>query len=211
MAAAQRHVAIVPANLYLGPSGDHVAGHILTHHHGRLATAEADGFYFFKVVRPGQQILAAFEGFALEVRAQTVGQHWNVELVRHLAELEHLVSGQELGLIDQHTVNVQFLTGYRNQPQQVGVAIKGLGGRFQTNPGGDLARAVAIIQFRRQHDGIHTPLAIVVAGLEQGRGFARIHGRVVEVQLSHRSCRSVDLWLDIIARITTRGSPCHAR
>ena len=65
---------------------------------------------------------AAFEQLALEIGAQAEAQHRYALAVHHLGQLEHLVAGQELCLVDQHAVHVAFLQRLPNTPEQVIVA-----------------------------------------------------------------------------------------
>src|SRR5690606_40766331 len=53
---------------------------------------------------PGQQVLAALEQLAAEIRAQPVAEHGDAKRIDDLGQLPDLRLSQELGLVDQHAV-----------------------------------------------------------------------------------------------------------
>jgi hypothetical protein len=67
MLAAEGDIAVVSANFDLGAGGFDPPIRPDPNHHGRLATAMADGFEFDQVVRPGQKLGTAFEKAAEKV------------------------------------------------------------------------------------------------------------------------------------------------
>ena len=52
----------------------------------------------------GEQVLAAFKRLALKIRAQSVGEDRNIQIVGDFAELKDLVTRQELGFINQNAM-----------------------------------------------------------------------------------------------------------
>ena len=68
----------------------------------------------------------------------------------------------------------------------------------QADTRGDLAAAKAVINCRREQQGCHPPLAVVMAGLQQDRAFASVHRRIIKIQLGHRLLGStLQLWFQI--------------
>ena len=57
------------------------------------------------------------------------------------------------------------------------------GMRLQADSGGDFAFAIAIIKVRGKDQRLHAAFPVVVARLQERGGFARIHGRVIEVKV----------------------------
>src|SRR5690606_17679134 len=74
LGAADRDVALVAADFDLRPLVDRTPVFVHAHGHRGLAAAVADGLDLDQLVGPGQQVLAALEQFAAEVRAQAVAQ-----------------------------------------------------------------------------------------------------------------------------------------
>ena len=107
------------------------------------------------------------EGLALAQRARldapAVGQHRDVEVIRHLAELEYLVTRQELGFVNQHAVKRRLGMTVTDELQQVRVAGERRGLGFDANARCHLADAEAVIELRREHQRVHAPLPVVVA------------------------------------------------
>src|SRR5690606_39054838 len=95
--AADRHVALVAADLHLRPFAHRRALRVHAHGHRRLAAAVADGLDLADLVGPGQQVLAALEQLAAEIRAQPVAQHRHAQRGDHLAQRPDLGPAEELG------------------------------------------------------------------------------------------------------------------
>ena len=53
----------------------------------------------------------------------------------------------------------------------------------ESNPRADFSFSETVVDFRSENQRAHAPFAVVVARLQQDGGFARVHRRVVEVQL----------------------------
>jgi hypothetical protein len=183
--AAHRDVTVVAADLDLRTLAHCVAGLVDAHDHGGLAPRVTDRLQFLELVGPGQQVAAALEQLALKIRAQAETQHRYIQPVDHFGELIDLVAGQELGLVDQHAVNVAVRQPRTHVVEQVVLRRESDRGRLESDPGADDAGRVPVVQARRVQHRIHAALAVIVGGLQQDRGLARIHGRVVEVQFSH--------------------------
>ncbi len=156
------------------------------HGHGRLAAAVADRLDLLQFVGPGQQVLAALEQFAAEVRAQPVAQHRNAQRIDHLAQLPDLRLAQELRLIHQQAVERAVRGDVpRDQRLEIVVAIERHALRLQADPRGHGAAAGAMVQPRREDQRAHPALAVVVRRLQQRGRLPGIHRRVVEVELGH--------------------------
>src|SRR5690606_7246939 len=90
LGAADRYVALVAADFHLRPLAHRAAAGVHPHRHRGLAAAVADGLDLADLVGPGQQILAALEQLAAEIRAQPVAQHRHAQRIDHLAQLPDL-------------------------------------------------------------------------------------------------------------------------
>ena len=75
MAAAERDVAVVPADLRLLAMAYGTAFGVDTQVHRRLSAAGADRLEFDQHVGEGQQAFAAFEQLRAKVGAQAIGEH----------------------------------------------------------------------------------------------------------------------------------------
>jgi len=99
MHATLSYVFLVAADVHLRALGKHLAFGIHPLVHAGLPTAVADGLHLLQCVRPGQKVHAALERFALEVGAQAIAEHRDLELVGDAAKLLHLVLPQKLGFV----------------------------------------------------------------------------------------------------------------
>lgn len=189
MFAAQRHIAIVAADLGLRALPDSRASGIDPQVHRRLAAAVTHSLQFHERVRNAQQHLGAREQFALEIGAQAIAQHRNVRLVRKPGELPDLSFGEELRLVDQHA-GQRFDPGGGGDPRpQVGFGVKAVRLGMQANAAFDRAGPAPVIQRGGPQHGRHAALAVVEIGLQQRGRFARVHAGVVEVKLGHAGVR----------------------
>ena len=181
--SANSDVSIVSADLDLFAIADRAAFGVDPQDHGRFAAAVADGFDFRKAIGPSQQVLAALEQVALEVGPKAIGKHGDRESIGDIAELADLGLGQELGFVDQDAMDAGGSVFALGDSKEVIGGSKGdrIGG--ESNPRADFSFSEPVVDFRSENQRAHAPLAVVVARLQQDRGFARIHRRVVEVQL----------------------------
>ena len=106
VAAAQRDVAVVAADLGLRAGRDGVALGVDAQVHRRLAPALAHRLQFDQRVGEREQGRRAGEEIAPEVGAQAVAEHRDAELVGDAAQLQDMVAGQELRLVDQQAVEL---------------------------------------------------------------------------------------------------------
>ena len=113
MAAAQRDVAVVAADLGLRAGGDGMALGIDAQVHRRLAPAFAHRLQLDQRVGQREQRRRAGEQLALEIGAQAVAEHRDAELVGDPAQLQDMVAGQELRLVDQHAVELALASAPR--------------------------------------------------------------------------------------------------
>ena len=145
----------------------------------------ANRFQFLEFVRPGEEILAALEQLALEVRSQAEAQHRDAQFVHDLGQLVHLLPGQELRLVDENAVNAPLFQFGGRHVEEVVVAAEGQGAGLEADARADQAALVAIVQGGREQQRRHAPFTIVVRRLQQGRRFACVHRRVVKIELCH--------------------------
>lgn len=148
MTTANGLIAFIATNLNLLAIANHLAGFTHSQHHRRFAAAVADRFEFRKCVRPRQQVFAAFEQVALEVRSQAVGQNRNVQFVANVAELSNLFSRQELSLVDQDAVQRISTCVFLDHFEQVVRRRERFRIRFNANPRGDFAAAKPCVDLR---------------------------------------------------------------
>src|SRR5690606_602107 len=169
---ADRDIPLVAADLHLRAVLHGAALGVDPHVHRGLLAAVADRLDLLQLVGPGQQVLAALEQLAAEVGAQAVAQHRDAQAVDHLAQLPDLGAGQELGLVDQYAaepaVGGDVLL---HQAFQVAVPVEGRALGTQADARGDHpAAAATVVQPRRQDQGAHAALAVVVRRLQQRGG-----------------------------------------
>jgi len=62
---------------------------------------------------------------------------------------------------------------------------KGIRRLPNTNPACYPPSTGAVVELRRQQIGLHPAFNVIVRGLQQDCRFSRVHGRVVEIELSH--------------------------
>ena len=188
MFAAHRHVAIVAADFYLRALGDCIAAFIKSNNHCRLAAAIANCFEFLEIVRPCQQVLAALKRLTLEIGSHAISQNRNIQLVRDLAKLKYLRPWSGTAL--RRSARSALANACSRASDDDFIARSSSGHespriRLDSNSRCDLAVAVTIVKFRRQHERIHATFPVVVTGLQQRRRLAGIHGRVVKIHLGH--------------------------
>ena len=106
VAAAQGDVAVVAADLGLGARRDGVAFAVDAQVHRRLAPALAHRLQLDQRVGQREQRRRAGKQLAAEVGAQAVAEHRNADLVGDAAQLQDMVAGQELRLVDQQAVEL---------------------------------------------------------------------------------------------------------
>ena len=112
-------VGLVAANFDLGTMFDDATKSVEAEDHCGLAATVANGLDFGQIVGPGKQVPAALKELALEVRTQSVTKDWNVVVVGDIAELLDLFADQELGLVDQDTMQRVFCEDRFDDGQQV--------------------------------------------------------------------------------------------
>ena len=100
MAAAQRDVAVVAAYLGLRAGRHGMALTVDTQVHRRLAPALAHRFQLDQRIGQREQRGRAGEQRAEEVGAKAVAEHRDLELVGDAAQLEDMIGGEELRLVD---------------------------------------------------------------------------------------------------------------
>jgi hypothetical protein len=181
--SANGDVTIVSTDLDLFAIADRAAFGVDPQDHGRFAAAMADGFDFRQAIGPSQQVLAALEQVALEVGPKAISEHRDGEPVGDIAQLPDLGLGQELGFVDQDAMDAGGSVFTLGDSKEVIRGFEGdrIGG--ESNPRADFSFSEPVVDFRSENQRTHAPFAVVVARLQQYRGFARIHRRVVEVQL----------------------------
>jgi hypothetical protein len=72
-----------------------------------------------------------------------------------------------------------------NDSKKVVVRLEWDGIRSKTDSGADFAFAETVVDFWSENQGAHASFPVVIAGLKQDRGFARVHRRVIKIQLGH--------------------------
>ena len=72
-----------------------------------------------------------------------------------------------------------------NQHEQVIGSVEDRGLLLQSDPGGDVALAVSVIELWSEEHSLHSALFVVVRGLQERGALTRVHSRVIEVQLRH--------------------------
>ena len=122
----------------------------------------ADGADFPQHIGNGKQARAAGKHVALKIRAEAVAHHRNAHLVCDAGQLPDLCVGQELRFVDHHTGKRCAGVLGRDKRRHVGAAIEHEGGRFQPDPGSDLALADPVVKPRGQQQRAHPALAIIV-------------------------------------------------
>lgn len=81
-----------------------------------------------------------------------------------------------------------------NDSKKVVIRLERDGIRSKTDSGADFAFAETVVDFWSENQGAHAPFPVIIAGLKQDRGFARVHRRVIKIQLGHgnwflRTCK----------------------
>ena len=103
MLSAQRNIAFVAAEDNLSAGFNHLAAR-----HARvadgLAAAPAHGLDLFKGVCPGQQPLASLKEIALKVRAQTIANDGNIQVIDDFHQLFHLSLAEKLRFIHDDAI-----------------------------------------------------------------------------------------------------------
>ena len=79
----------------------------------------ADGFQFFQIIRPGQQVLAALKWLPPEVGTKPVRKHGNIHLIRHVTEMGHLFLCKKLRFVDQDAMQRILFNISRNNVEKV--------------------------------------------------------------------------------------------
>ena len=100
MAAAQADILVVGAQHHLRALLHHAARLIEAGIERRLLAAPTDGLDLLQLVRQHQQVVAALEQLALEVRPQAVADDGDAAVVHQMHQIVDLVLGEELGLVD---------------------------------------------------------------------------------------------------------------
>mmetsp|Transcript_5758 Transcript_5758/g.18186 ORF Transcript_5758/g.18186 Transcript_5758/m.18186 type:complete len:202 (-) Transcript_5758:36-641(-) len=106
--------------------------------------------------------------------------------------LPDLVLREELRLVDEDARD-----GGRAALQQL-AEVRGRVERLRVLPEADArrdaARARAVVERRRQQQHLHAALLVVVRGLQERGRLARVHRRVVEIELPHRRVWLAAAW-----------------
>src|ERR1044072_814994 len=160
MSAAQRYVALIPADFDLRALALRGPVALDTYHHRGLASAVADRLDLDEVVRPPEELRAARKELATEIGAQSIAEHRDVELVDHRPELPHLLAGQELRFVDQHAGERRAHVLGADPFEQVGPWMEVQALAFDAGARMD-APAVTRIDLRREQQRAHAALFVV--------------------------------------------------
>lgn len=186
MLAAERDVDVV-ANGDLIAFFLHIAIRAEADDHRRLATAPANCADLSQIIRNSQQDCRAREKLALKVGPKTIAHHRNTKIISDARQLPDLFFFQELGFVHQYTGEPTDGVALLHSVEQVLARRKCVGLGVEPDPRSDLADANSVIKLGGQQHGSHATLDIVVRGLQKHGRLARVHGRVVEVELGHAS------------------------
>ena len=119
MFTAHGLVGLVAPDLYLGSVLDDATKSIEAEDHRGLTATVANGLDFGQIVGPGKQVSTALKELALEVGAKTVAKDRNAVVVGDIAKLLDLFADQELGLVDQNTMQRVLYEDRFNNGEQV--------------------------------------------------------------------------------------------
>ena len=155
MAPANGVIGLVAANLDLFALVDRFVVVEPQVHDGLLGTEPADGLHFLNLVRVQQEVLRTLKQFVAEIIFQSKRHHGNVQLVNDLGQLEHVVLGHELGLVNQHAVRLGIQP--LNLVIQVHVLVNWVRRALEPNAASNLAHPVTRVQTTGHNDD---PLAL---------------------------------------------------
>src|SRR5438045_2053616 len=133
MPTAERDVAVIAADLGLGPGGDGMALGVDAEIHRRLAATFAYGLELDQRIRQCEQRGGAGEKLALKVGAEAVAKHGNREAVGDLAQLQDVALGEELRLVDQDAVELALLQLVGDRTEQIDLLVIAVGGGRQSD------------------------------------------------------------------------------
>src|SRR6185312_9878259 len=152
---------------------DRPAPLVHAHHHGGLTPGVADRLDLLQLVGPGQQVAATLEQLAAEVRAQTIGQHGNMESIDDIADLPYLRLAEKLRLVDKHAMQ-RSACGDVGLDQGEQILVAGEASRIRLHPDtrSDDPLAEAVVQRRREDERKHAAAAIVVPALQERSALA---------------------------------------
>ena len=143
---------------------------------GRLLAAPADGLDLLQLVRHHQQVVAAGEQVALEVRPQAVADHGNIAVVHQMHQIVHLLLGEELRLVnDDAGVLLQFVLRHGAHLIKVDARV------LQTDAGVDHVVAVPGVQPGLHQQRLLPPLLVVEPRHQRVGCLAGAHGSVLEI------------------------------
>jgi len=144
----------------------------------------ADRAHLAHLVGQRQKRGGTGEQLASEIDAQAVGHHRHIQIVDGAGQLPDLFAAQPLRLVDQHAGAGRFHPTL-DPREEIGIAAIDVGRGLDADAAGDAPFAAAIVEIGGQQVGLHPALVVVVAGLQQQRALAGIHGRIVEVEFRH--------------------------
>ena len=187
MAAAQRDVAVVAADLGLRAGGDGVAVRIDAQVHRRLAPAFADRLQLDQRVGEREQCAPSRRtdcpGSRCAGRSRAPGMpsssatshSWSTwSRDRNCASSTRMQSSSRF-------FSSSPIASNRSMLSSIGVRR-----RRQGDARADGAGAGAVVERGGPQHRLHAALAIVEVGLQQGGRFPRVHRRIVEIELGHR-------------------------
>ena len=118
---------------------------------------------------------------------------------------------QELRFVHQHAMQRAMLGNVApDLALQVVVAFERDAFRAQADARGHHAGAGAVVQARGEDRHAHAALAVVVRRLQQRRGLAGVHRRIIEIELGHaRILRCRARGADLPAGFRVRGRCSH--
>ena len=121
MAAAERDIAVVAADLGLDPARNRMPLGIDAQVHRGFAPAFAYRLQLDQRIGEREKRSAAFEQLALEVGAKAIAEHRDLQIVGHSSELKHVLAGEELSFVHQHAIKLALLQFFGHCIEQVDV------------------------------------------------------------------------------------------
>ena len=122
---------------------------------------------------------------ATEINAQPIAHYGNPQIVHRAGQLPDLIFGEELRFVDENTGKFTLSFPGLDERIHIGRPVKRIRIFTDPDPGRDPALAGAVVKAGSQKIGLHPPFPVVVRRLQKHRRFARVHGRVLEIELCH--------------------------
>ena len=91
MFPAQGYIAVIAANLDLGPARDGLPRSADPQRHSRFSPAPAQRLYLFYIIGDGEEGRAAGKKFAAKIRPQAIAHDGDSYFIRHFRELPDLI------------------------------------------------------------------------------------------------------------------------